>query len=84
MERTGSCFERRAKIPAEMEPVTALRNLHLIDEDGRMTRAGSWLLAHDIRKFNISGDVACALFLGTDKVRILDRARLPWRCLFDD
>ena len=38
-----------------------------------MTHAGSWLLAHDIRKFNISADVACALFMGTDKVRILDR-----------
>ncbi|MXW69342.1 MAG: hypothetical protein F4Z61_05370 [Acidimicrobiia bacterium] len=66
-------FRRRAKIPAEMEPVTALRNLHLIDENGRMTHAGSWLLAHDIRKFNISADVACALFMGTDKVHILDR-----------
>ena len=66
-------FRRRAKIPTEMEPATALRNLHLIGEDGRMTHAGSWLLAHDIRKFNISADVACALFMGTDKVRILDR-----------
>ncbi|MCY3593844.1 MAG: putative DNA binding domain-containing protein [Bacteroidetes bacterium] len=66
-------FRRRAKIPAEMEPVTALRNLHLIDENGRMTHAGAWLLAQDIRKFNISADVACALFMGTDKVRILDR-----------
>ncbi|MDE2644951.1 MAG: hypothetical protein OXI05_03805 [Bacteroidota bacterium] len=66
-------FRRRAKIPAEMEPVTALRNLHLIDENDRMTHAGAWLLAQDIRKFNISADVACALFMGTDKVRILDR-----------
>ena len=66
-------FRRRAKIPAEMEPTTALRNLHLIDEDDRMTHAGSWLLAHDIRKFNTSADVACALFMGTDKVRILDK-----------
>ena len=38
-----------------------------------MTRAGAWLLAKDIRKFRISGDVSCALFMGTDKVRILDR-----------
>ncbi len=66
-------FRRRAKIPAEMDPVTALKNLHLIGEDGRMTHAGAWLLAQDIQKFNISADVACALFMGTDKVRILDR-----------
>ena len=68
-----SLFRRRAKIPAEMKPANALRNLHLIDENGLMTHAGAWLLAHDIRKFNISADVACALFMGTDKARILDR-----------
>jgi len=65
-------FRRRARIPAEMEALTALKNLHLI-RDNKMTHAGSWLLARDIRKFNTSGDVACALFMGTDKVRILDR-----------
>ena len=72
-DEVWTLFCRRAKIPAEMEPVTALTNLHLLGADGRMSQAGAWLLARDIRKFNISGDVACALFLGTDKVRILDR-----------
>ena len=72
-EETWSLFQRRAKIPEDMDPGTALRNLHLMGEDGRMTHAGAWLLARDIRKFNISADVACALFMGTDKVRILDR-----------
>ncbi|MDA0838197.1 MAG: putative DNA binding domain-containing protein [Planctomycetota bacterium] len=72
-EDVWALFRRRAKIPADMEPLTALRNLHLIGEDGRMTHAGAWLLARDIQKFNISADVACALFMGTDKVRILDR-----------
>lgn len=38
-----------------------------------MTHTGAWLLAKDIRKFTTSADVACALFLGTDKVHILDR-----------
>jgi ATP-dependent DNA helicase RecG len=66
-------FRRRAKIPAEMEPVTALTNLHLLGANGRMSHAGAWLLARDIRKFNTSADAACALFMGTDKVRILDR-----------
>ncbi len=72
-EEKWSVFQRRAKIPEDMDPEIALRNLHLMDEDGRMTHAGAWLLARDIRKFNISADVACALFMGTDKVRILDR-----------
>ena len=72
-DENWSLFQRRAKIPEDMDPETALRNLHLMDEDGRMTHAGAWLLARDIRKFNVSADVACALFMGTDKVRILDR-----------
>lgn len=66
-------FCKRARIPVEMPPLTALRNLHLVSEDGRMTHAGAWLLARDIQKFSISADVACALFMGTDKVHILDR-----------
>ncbi len=65
-------FRSRAKIPADMDAQTALENLHLL-KDGQMSNAGAWLLAQDIRKFNISADVACALFLGTDKVHILDR-----------
>ena len=42
-EENWPLFRRRAKIPAAMEPVTALRNLHLIGEDGRMTQAGAWV-----------------------------------------
>ena len=56
-----------------MTTAVALRNLHLIGTDGHITQAGAWLLTRDIRKFRVSGDVACALFMGTDKVRILDR-----------
>ena len=65
-------FRKRAKIPQDMDAVSALKNLHLL-KDGRMTHAGAWLLATDIQKFNTSANVACALFFGTDKVRILDR-----------
>lgn len=71
-DEVWTLFRRRAKIPADMDALTALENLHLV-KGGKMSQAGAWLLARDIRKFNISGDVACALFLGTDKVRILDR-----------
>ena len=72
-EDRWALFCRRAKIPDNMTTAVALRNLHLIDTDGHITQAGAWLLARDIRKFRVSGDVACALFMGTDKVRILDR-----------
>jgi ATP-dependent DNA helicase RecG len=65
-------FSKRAKIPTDMDALAALENLHLV-KDKQMTHAGAWLLAKDIRKFSISADVACALFMGTDKVRILDR-----------
>ena len=72
-EESWALFCRRAKIPDNMTTAVALRNLHLIDTDSHITQAGAWLLARDIRKFRVSGDVACALFMGTDKVRILDR-----------
>ncbi len=72
-EENWALFRNRAQIPETMVPEVALRNLHLISEDGRMTHAGAWLLARDIRKFNMSAQVSCGLFMGTDKVRILDR-----------
>ena len=72
-EENWAVFRHRAKVPEVMIPEEALRNLHLIGEDGRMTHAGAWLLARDIRKFNVSAHVSCGLFMGTDKVRILDR-----------
>ena len=72
-EDRWALFCRRAKIPDNMATAVALRNLHLIGTYGHITQAGAWLLARDIRKFRVSGDVACALFMGADKVRILDR-----------
>ena len=71
-DEVWALFRKRAKIPADMDALTALENLHLV-MDGQMTHAGAWLLARDIRKFTTSADAACALFMGTDKVRILDR-----------
>ena len=66
-------FSRRAKIPESMDRMVALRNLGLLDNEDRMTHAGAWLLARDIRRFTTSAHVSCALFMGTEKVRILDR-----------
>ena len=72
-DETWARFSRRAKIPESMDRMVALRNLGLLDSDDRMTHAGAWLLARDIRRFTTSAQVSCALFMGTEKVRILDR-----------
>ena len=66
-------FCDRAKVPDAMDRIVALRNLHLLDGEDRMTHAGAWLLARDIRRFTTAAHVSCALFMGTEKVRILDR-----------
>ena len=70
---TWARFTRRAKIPEGMDCVAALRNLGLIDAMRRMTHAGAWLMASDIRTVSTSAHVSCALFLGRTKSRILDR-----------
>ena len=72
-EETWMRFSGRAKIPEAMDRMVALRNLGLLDGEDRMTHAGAWLLARDIRRFTTSAHVSCALFMGTEKVRILDR-----------
>ena len=50
-----------------------MANLDLLAGEGRITNAGAWLLARDIRKFHASAHLSCALFQGTTKTRILDR-----------
>ena len=70
---TWAQFSDSAKVPDAMDRIVALRNLGLLDGEDRMTHAGAWLLAHDIRRFTTSAHVSCALFIGTEKVRILDR-----------
>ena len=72
-DETWARFSRRAKIPETMDRMAALRNLGLLDGEDRMTHAGAWLLARDVRRFTTSAHVSCALFMGTEKVRILDR-----------
>ena len=72
-DETWVRFSRRAKIPRSMDRLAALRNLGLIDTDQRMTHAGAWLMARDIRTVTTSAHVSCALFLGRTKFRILDR-----------
>ncbi|NOY74953.1 MAG: hypothetical protein GXP32_04075, partial [Kiritimatiellaeota bacterium] len=71
-ERAWSKFQKTARIPTSMPLKDALSNLHLLKQ-GEMTNAGAWLLCEDIKKYNISGGVICALFMGTTKLHILDR-----------
>lgn len=66
-------FIGRAKIPEAMHPILALRNLGLVDNEDRMTYAGAWLLARDIRQFTESAHVSCALFRGTEEAGSLER-----------
>ena len=66
-------FSQRAKVPESMDRTAALRNLGLIGANRRMTHAGAWLMARDIRTVTTSAHVSCALFLGRTKSRILDR-----------
>ena len=72
-EEIWARFCDRAKVPEAMDRMVALRNLRLLDGEDRMTHAGAWLLARDIRRFTTTAHVSCALFMGTEKVRILDR-----------
>ena len=66
-------FSQRAKVPESMDRIAALRTLGLIGAGRRMTHAGAWLMARDIRTVTTSAHVSCALFLGRTKSRILDR-----------
>lgn len=66
-------FQEQSKIPSEMSPKIALRNLDLITKNFKVTNACAWLLAKNIRDFNISADVSCVLFMGTTKAHILGR-----------
>ncbi len=68
-------FSKKAKISDEIDKFTALENLHLI-KNNRMTNAGAFLLAKDIRKFSISATAMCAVFMGKTKVKILDTREL--------
>ena len=73
---TADVWERfigRAKIPEAMHAILALRNLGLVDSEDRMTYAGAWLLARDIRQFTESAHVSCALFQGTEEAGSLER-----------
>ena len=66
-------FIGRARIPEAMQTILALRNLGLVDNEDRMTYAGAWLLARDIRQFTEGAYVSCALFRGNEEAGSLER-----------
>jgi ATP-dependent DNA helicase RecG len=66
-------FRRMAKIPNKLKKVHVLQNLRLLGGEG-MTNAGVLLLGKDIPRFHLQAAVSCALFQGTSKSKILDRA----------
>ncbi len=68
-----SMFKTRAKIPSHLKPLTALRNLNLINSNSEVTNACAWLLSKNIRDVSISAHISCALFMGISKTKILDR-----------
>ena len=68
---TWARFAARARIPAGMEPQTALENLHLV-RGGQMTHAGAWLLADDVTRYSLQAEVTCALLCGVTKNHIID------------
>ena len=72
-EEIWTRFCEPANVPEAMDRMVVLRNLSLLDGEDCMTHAGAWFLAHDIRRFTTTAHVSCALFMGTEKVRILDR-----------
>ena len=74
--QTWTTFCRRAKIPEDMAPFTALRNLDLLDRNDQPTNACAWLLGPDIRRFTDTGYISCELFMGSDRVKILDRREI--------
>lgn len=65
-------FRKKAFLPEELSQKHILDNLSLL-KDGKMTNTGAWLFAEDVRKFNLSATITCALFQGTTKTKILDR-----------
>ncbi len=67
-----SLFAQRARLPAGLDRLATLENLHLV-KSGEMTHAGAWLLADDITRYTLRGGVTCAVFRGTTNTYIIDR-----------
>ena len=81
-EETWAQFSSRAKLPEAMDRMVALRNLGLLDGDDRMTHAGAWLLARDIRRwvrlFFVDGPGRPRGLLRAARQELLDPSKAWW------
>ena len=68
-----AAFCRTAGIPSTLKRNDVLRNLHVFSEEGLMN-AGALLFSKRVSKFILQASLTCALFQGTSKTKILDRA----------
>jgi ATP-dependent DNA helicase RecG len=66
-------FVKASGIPATVRKEDVLSNLHVVTEEG-MTNAGALLFGNNVPKFFLQASISCALFQGTSKTKILDRA----------
>ena len=71
-EQAFKLFLEKAKISPIINREEILTNLELI-EDSKMRNAGVLLFCNKISKFFLNAVITCVLFLGEDKVSILDR-----------
>lgn len=67
-----SIFLEKSKISPLLGKEEILKNLELL-ENKRLKNAGILLFCSRVTRFFLNAQVTCALFLGTDKVNILDK-----------
>jgi len=65
-------FVRASGIPDDLKQENVLSNLKVLQK-GEMTNAGALIFGQHGSDFLISATITCALFQGTDKVKVLDQ-----------
>src|SRR3989344_242256 len=67
-----SLFLEKSKISSVLGREEILKNLELL-EDKKLKNAGVLLFCNNVTRFFLNAQITCALFLGRDKVNILDK-----------
>lgn len=67
-----SFFIEKSKISSVLTKEQILNNLELLEE-GKIKNAGVLLFCNKVTRFFLNAQITCALFLGDDKVSILDK-----------
>src|SRR3989339_608646 len=71
-EEAFKLFLEKAKISPMLSREDILKNMELI-ENNKMKNAGVLMFCNKINRFFMNATITCALFLGEDKVSILDK-----------